>query len=108
MARFKRGQGSCSFNCCDEEGISPGSPYIQMRPADIPFSIQLLKMQEPCPRFQMVSLGKEFHISEAAHEMLFPCALVECCLCNHGAGNTGGADPGSSQWVDFPIYIIFV
>ena len=36
MTRFKRGQGSCSFKCCDEEGISPGSPYIQMTPAEIP------------------------------------------------------------------------
>ena len=36
--------------------ISPCSPYIQMRPAEIPFSIHLLKIQEPCPPFQMVSL----------------------------------------------------
>ena len=36
-------QCSYSLNCCDEEGISPGSPYIQMRPAEIPFSIQLVK-----------------------------------------------------------------
>ena len=56
MTSFKRGHGSCSFKCCDEEGISPGSPYIQMRPAEIPFSIQLLRIQEPCPPFQMVSL----------------------------------------------------
>ena len=40
----------------DEEGISPGSPYIQMTPAEIPFYMQLLKIQEPCPPFQMVSL----------------------------------------------------
>ena len=56
VTRFKRGQGSCSFKFCDEEGISPGSPYIQMRPAKIPFSIQLLKIQESCLPFQMVSL----------------------------------------------------
>ena len=56
MTTFKRGQGSCSFNCCDEEGISPGSPYTQMTPDGIPFSIQLLKIQEPCPPFLMVSL----------------------------------------------------
>ena len=24
MTRFKGGQGTCSFNCCDEEDISPG------------------------------------------------------------------------------------
>ena len=56
MTRFKRGQGSCSFKCCDEEGISPGSSYIQIRPAEIPFSIQLLKIQVPRPPFQMASL----------------------------------------------------
>ena len=56
VTRLKRGQGTCSFKCCDEEGISPGCPYIQMRPAEIPFSVQLLKMQEPCPPSQMVSL----------------------------------------------------
>ena len=27
-----------------------------MRPADMPFSMQLLKIQEPCPPCQMVSL----------------------------------------------------
>ena len=43
MTGFKSRWGSCSFNCCDEDGISPGSPYIQMRPAEIPFSVQLLK-----------------------------------------------------------------
>ena len=57
MTRFKRGQGSCSFKRCDEEGISPGSPYIQMTPAEMSISIQLLKIQEPCPPFQIVSLG---------------------------------------------------
>ena len=49
VSRFKRGQGSCSFHSSDEEETSPGSPYRQMRPAEVPLSIQLLKMQEPCP-----------------------------------------------------------
>ena len=44
------------FKCHDVAGISPGSPYIQLRPAEIPFSIQLLKIQEPCPPFHMVTL----------------------------------------------------
>ena len=56
VGRYKRGQGSCSFNCCDEEGISPGAVCIQMTPAEISFSMQLLKIKEPCPPFQMVSL----------------------------------------------------
>ena len=30
--------------------------YIQMTPAEIAFSMQLLKIQEPCVPFQMVSL----------------------------------------------------
>ena len=33
-----------------------------MTPAEIPFSIQLLKIQEPCPPFQMVSLCNIFVI----------------------------------------------
>ena len=33
--------------------MSPGSPYIPMTPAEMPFSTQLLKIQEPCPPFQM-------------------------------------------------------
>ena len=56
MTRYKRGQGSCSLNCCDEEGISPGAACIQMTPAEISFSMQLLKIQEPCPPFHMVAL----------------------------------------------------
>ena len=32
--------------------------HIQMTPAEIPFSMQLLRIQEPCPPFQMVSLLK--------------------------------------------------
>ena len=64
MNRFKRVQGNCSFKCCDEQRISPGSPYIQMRPAEIPFSIQLLKIQEPCPPFQMVSLNESGQLVE--------------------------------------------
>ena len=52
MTRFKREQGSCSFKCGDEEEGS----YIQKTPAESPFSIQQLKLQVPCPPFQMVSL----------------------------------------------------
>ena len=51
MTRFIRRQGTCSFNCCDEEGISLGAACIQLTPAEIPFSIQQLKIQEPCPSF---------------------------------------------------------
>ena len=78
VTRFKRGQGSCSFKCCDEEGIPPGSPYIQMTPAEIPFPIQLLKMQEPCPPFHMLSLAEVLlHLlpKEAVHNS---CTSVPC------------------------------
>ena len=53
---LKEDRAPAAFKCCDEEGISPGSPYIQMTPAEIPFYMQLLKIQEPCLPFQMVSL----------------------------------------------------
>ena len=54
---LKQGRAPATFKCCVEEGISPGSPYIQLRPVELPFSIQLLKIQEPpCPPFQTVSL----------------------------------------------------
>ena len=64
MTRFKKRAEHCSFKCCDEEEISPGSPYIQMAPAEIPFSIPLLKIQELRPPFQMVSLSEEDSSSE--------------------------------------------
>ena len=69
MIIYKRGQGTCSFKCCDEEGISAGSPYTQMRPAKIVFSIQLLKIQEPCPPFQRVSPDGQ-HTVKAAEAIL--------------------------------------
>ena len=46
-----------------------------MRPAEIPFSIQLLKLQEPCPPFK------------SAHSSRAPAAF-ECC-------DKAGISPGS-------------
>ena len=45
-----------ALTCFDEEGISPGAACIQMTPAEIPFSIQLLKIQDPGPPFHMATL----------------------------------------------------
>ena len=75
VTRFKRGQGTCCFNSCDEEGISPGSPDIQMTSAEIPFSKQLLKIQEPCPPFQMVSLCRSPALFKSGHSSRAPAAL---------------------------------
>ena len=52
------GRAPAAFTVVTKREFHQGSPHIPMRPADeIPFSIQLLKIQEPCPPFQMVSLS---------------------------------------------------
>ena len=98
MTRFKRGQGSCSFQCCDEDGIPPGSPYILMTPAEIPFSIQLLKIQEPCcPPFQVVSLlciPCDIPSSSQHLKLQEPCPRGQgSCIFN--CGGEEGTPPGS-------------
>ena len=49
-----------------------------MRPAEIPFSIQLLKIQEPCPPpFQMVSLFMQPLVKSPLHHNIdAPAALT--------------------------------
>ena len=56
VASYKRWQGSCNINCCDEEGFSPGAACIQMTPAKIPFFIPLLKIQNPVLLFLFIYL----------------------------------------------------
>ena len=57
VALAKEGRAPAALTC-EEEGISPGAACIQMTPAEIPFSILLLKIQDPCPPFHMVTLGE--------------------------------------------------
>ena len=72
-----------------KEGISPGSPYIQMRPAEVPFSIQLLKIQEPlCPPFQKVSL---FLTEATLHWQL--CSQIICIHLNRRNVNLRTSGP---------------
>ena len=57
MTRFKRGQGSCSFKCCDEEGISAGLICIYGEPGEISSSSQHFKAAGalPCPLLNLVT-----------------------------------------------------
>lgn len=54
----QRGQGFYSFNYCSVERVSSGAAYVQRTAAEIPLSMQLLKRQEPCPLFEMVTLSR--------------------------------------------------
>ena len=54
MTRYKIGQGFSSLTVVMKREFHQ---VLHMTAAEIPFSIQLLKIQEPCPPFQMVSLG---------------------------------------------------
>ena len=91
-ARFKRGQGTCSFNCCDEElkfirfSISttetfwnslsnttvkdtgapssfPDGHPIHAAPGEIPSSSQQWKLQEPYPLSDLVTLVELLQLS---------------------------------------------
>ena len=57
LTLWKGGQGgSCVFNSCIEKGISVGLICIYGEPGEIPSSSQHLKLQEPCPHLNLVTL----------------------------------------------------
>ena len=53
---WARGQGSYIFNSCIEKGISAGVVCMHAAHGEIPSSPQHLKLQEPCPHLNLVTL----------------------------------------------------
>ena len=56
-------KGSCLFNSCIEKGIKAGLICIYGEPSEISSSSQHLKLQEPCPLLNLVTLVELLQLS---------------------------------------------